>query len=495
MRSLRTLAALAAAAVSAARAHAAPGDFQLVRADENYAYLADRPRNAYENFKYIPLPGDVWLSLGGEARERLDSFSATRFGQGPSDSYVLQRLLVHADAHFGEHARVFVQLGQADAFGKSTPLSPSDVNRFDVQNAFVDFTWSPIRLRLGRQELLFNATQRFVSVREGPNLRQSFDGARLTWRAGGGLTVDAFASRPVNYAGGAFDDSADASQAFYGAYLAQKTSLGEADLYLLVLERDHVTFGARKGNERRQSYGARLAGKRAAWDYDVEGVFQTGAFAGETIRAWAVGATAGYTFRSAWSPRLGLEVDAGSGDSNPDDQRLGTFNPLFPKGAYFNESALTSWANSTIVRATIGLEPARNISLQASVSPRWKTASEDAVYLQPYTPLSGSAGAHGDGIGAAWKANAVWKASRFVTFTAEAVHQEAGGPGRAWAFCRFRYADRATPLLTCPLPRPLWFGVGAQKRCRGRGERAVPGRGRSSRSRGARVSAPGSRMS
>ncbi len=36
----------------------------------------------------------------------------------------------------------------------------------------------------------------------------------------------------------------------------------------------------------------------------------------------------------SWTPRLGLSIDVASGDRNPHDNKLETFNPLFPNGNY-----------------------------------------------------------------------------------------------------------------------------------------------------------------
>ena len=74
---------------------------------------------------------------------------------------------------------MYGELGLHRDLGKGEAPAITDRDGLDAQVLFVDVTpaehW---RLRLGRQELSFNPTQRFVSVREGPNIRQSFDGAR-----------------------------------------------------------------------------------------------------------------------------------------------------------------------------------------------------------------------------------------------------------------------------------------------------------------------------
>src|SRR5262249_39724100 len=159
-----------------------------------------------------------------------------------------QRILVHADLHLGDHVRAYVELGDHQTFGKRPPYAVSDRDRIDIQNAFVDLTPDDaLRVRLGRQELMFNPQPRFVSVREGPNVRQSFDGVRATWSPpGSGWRVEAFAVHPVAVSIKAFDDSSDRTQDFWGVYVARSFAAAggkwELDGYALELDRDRVHY-------------------------------------------------------------------------------------------------------------------------------------------------------------------------------------------------------------------------------------------------------------
>lgn len=73
----------------------------------------------------------------------------------------------------------------------------------------------------------------------------------------------------------------------------------------------------------------------AGFDYNVETGFQWGSFGDRSIRAWAAGGNIGWTLPGpVWRVRFGLQADALSGDKGQPDT-LGTFNALFPRGAYF----------------------------------------------------------------------------------------------------------------------------------------------------------------
>jgi hypothetical protein len=423
-----TLAASFAACDASQAADAPP--FKLIRSDESYGYLADNPGAGLDGLRYSPLGPDAYLSLGGEARLRVDSLDAPRFGIAgeQADLYGLGRVLFSADLHLGSRVRVYGELGLHRDFDKKDPPTAIERDGLDAQVGFVDVTpdadrrW---RLRLGRQEVALNPTQRFVSVRESPNIRQSFDGARVT-RQSAGLRLEAFYLHPVTIQAGAFDDSSNRGQQFYGVYVSKALNKAVSlDVYAFELDRDGVRYGAARGDERRTSYGARLAGKRGAIDYEAEGVLQGGRFAGRDIQAWAGSLGGGYTLVRPWSPRLGLRLDAGSGDKDPGDDKLGTFNPLFPKGAYFNDTGLTSWSNLLAVRPSLGLSPRRDVTLELSYLMRWRQTGEDAIYLQPSTALAPAGPDRSKAVGDAIQMDAAWQINRNLKVQGQLVHQSA----------------------------------------------------------------------
>lgn len=433
-RTVASLALTATLGVCGVAQAAEPPTFKLIRSDENYRYLADKPSaSPGDQLRYIPLSDDpdVYLSLGGEARLRVDSFDAARFGVAgePADTYGLARALFSADLHLGSRVRIYGELGLHRDIEKNAAPALTDRDGLDAQVVFIDLTPDTARrwrLRLGRQEVSLNPTQRFVSVREGPNIRQSFDGVRVT-RQTTGLRLDAFYLRPVVIQTGAFDDSRNEDQRFYGAYVSK--TLGKAvtlDVYALELDRNAVRFGAVRGDERRTSLGARLAGRQGAIDYEAEGMVQGGRFAGRDIRAWGGGIGAGYTLTQPWSPRLGLRLDAGSGDSDASDGKLQTFNPLFPKGAYFNESGLTSWSNLFALRPSLGLSPNRDISLELSYLIRRRQTGGDAIYLQPSAPLVPAGPDASKAVSNGVQLDAGWQVSRNLKLQLQALHQDAG---------------------------------------------------------------------
>ncbi|OXC73392.1 hypothetical protein BSU04_37200 [Caballeronia sordidicola] len=134
-----------------------------------------------DSLKYIPLFGnpDAYISLGAILRERVEMNDTPLFGLGPShdDTYLLQRLDLRADIRLGSHVQFLVQFEDAQPYGKDL-VSPFDINPLDLRQAFVAIseTLGPgtVKFRVGRQEMAFD-WQRFISVLDGPNVRQAFD--------------------------------------------------------------------------------------------------------------------------------------------------------------------------------------------------------------------------------------------------------------------------------------------------------------------------------
>jgi hypothetical protein len=421
-------------------AGARPPGYKSPRYEEDYRFLRDHGQagDLWDPIKYIRLGSDpnTYLSLGGEVRERGEYFSAPQFGlRGDgADAYLLHRLLISGDLHLGENLRAFAQLGNHVVAGKDTPLSQTDRDRFDAQQAFVDVRL-PLTaeidptLRAGRQEMAFGS-QRLVSVRESPNIRRSFDGFRLGDTIGR-ARIDAFATRPVLLKEGLFDDEPNHAQAFWGVYGTAPASFspgGGIDLYYLGFDNSNARFATASGGEHRHTIGARLFGASGGWDWDWEAAGQVGGFAGGDIEAWTVASNTGFTLRDLpWLPRLGLKANIASGDHDPNDRTLGTFNALFPKLGYFNEASLIVPANFFDLYPSITVAPITSVTVVVGWDFAWRETTKDAVYTSPLVPVAGTAGRGGKFIGNQLSLDVIWQADRHIQVYGSYVHFDSGG--------------------------------------------------------------------
>lgn len=425
--------------LSLGSATAEPPPFKSLRFEEDYRYLrdADRRGDGWDSIKYLPLnaDGSAFVSLGGEIRERYEYFDHPAWGSEPTDfnGYFLQRYMLHADLHLGEKVRAFVQLksgleGGLEG-GRNGGPRPTDKDELDLHQAFVDFRFSlnprvTATLRAGRQELAFGS-QRLVSVRESPNIRQSFDGARLMVQTGV-WRLDLFATKPVETDPDRFDDQAIEGRAFWGAYAVAPLPLlpgGNIDLYYFGLSRNDARFDQGTGDEVRHSVGARIWGEKDAWDYNAEFVYQFGRFGGADIRAWTAASDTGYTFAALpWQPRLGLKADFASGDRDPLNPELGTFNALFPKGGYFAETSLIGPANIIDLHPSLDLHLAKSLTLTIDWDYFWRASDEDGLYGNAINLVRSGRASRARSIGSQLQALLHWQVNRHASLTFAYAH-------------------------------------------------------------------------
>lgn len=423
--------------------------FKQLRYEEDWSYLRDSTRTAdpFDRIKYIPLRDqDGWyLSLGGELRERYERIDNSSWGQDPRDNngYFLQRYMLHADLHLGSHLRFFGQIKSGIENGREGGPRPTDEDKLDLHQAFFDLKFdlakkAELILRAGRQELAFGSS-RLVSVRESPNVRQSFDGLRATlrlqtWR------IDGFVTKPAETDRGYFDDAPDHTRTFWGVYAIRPWRLlpgGNIDLYYFGIDRKRARYDQGTARETRHSVGTRLWGSREAWDYNYELVYQWGSFGQGDIRAWTVASDNGYTLKSIrFRPRIGLRADVTSGDRDPASANLQTFNALFPRGAYFGEIALIGPSNHIDLHPSIDLEIMKGIKLTLDSVFFWRESLHDGIYGNAINLLRSGRTSRARFVGSQPDVQAEWQINRHLSWTGVVAHFFTGqflkqtGPGR-----------------------------------------------------------------
>ena len=380
--------------------------YNLLRENDDWSFLADPSLRSdfWDPIKYIPLGCEAcYVSLGGEIREVFEQVGNDNWGkQRYMNAFLLQRYMLQSDWHLGENFRVFVQLKSGLEDFRAGGARPIDEKRLDFEAAFLEIgnthkkNWAV--LRVGRQELNYGSG-RLVSVREGPNVRQSFDGVKIRSRAGA-WNVDAWAVRPDLDKFGFFDNAPDHKTAFWGVYASRPLKRGVGyDLYYLGLDRKNATFERGTAAELRHTVGARLwrpiATEAPGVDFDYEGVVQFGTFGSDDVRAWTFASDTGYSLTTVpLRPRFSIKADISSGD-NPGSHTLGTFSPIFPLGNYFGVLADTGPGpvNFIDVHPRIKTQLPHGLSISTDFVAQWRENINDGVYAVPgflLVPANGS---------------------------------------------------------------------------------------------------------
>jgi alginate export protein len=408
--------------------------YHLLREDDDWSFLADpsERQDRWDPIKYIPLRlgrNDWFLSMGGEAREIWEQIGNDNWGQQPfMNGYFNQRYMFYLDVHYGKHVRSFVELKSGLNSYRIGGPRPIDEKKLDFQAAFVevgtggDRNW--IKFRAGRHEMEYGSG-RLIDVREGPNVRLSFDGFKVVAKINS-WQIDGFAMRPDLDKPGFFNNVPNHSVGFWGVYgVRPLTKNMTVDVYYLGLDRKAAAFNRGVAHEVRHSIGARLsrsvAQTKPGWDFDYEALGQFGSFGSANIRAWTVASETGYRFPTApLKPRFSVKADISSGD-DPRTNTFGTFNALFPKGNYFGVIATAGPGPINFIDAHPRVEAALPHGVAASIDWifQWRESLRDGVYSVPGFLIIPAGKSNARFVGHRPGTEVRWQANRHLWFQAD----------------------------------------------------------------------------
>lgn len=439
------------AGLSALRLHAQPqqpaAPYASLRYEENYAALRDPSRrtDALDKLKFIGLnrTRTAYLTLGGEARLRYQYFRHEAWGLTPyaTTSSLEQRYLLLADVHLGRGLRIFGEVQSSQQNFRPGGPAALEEDKLDLHQAFVEVMLpladsASLTLRPGRQELYYGSGK-LVAPREALNTRLSFDAARLLlrvrqWR------VDAFVAQPVLNKPGFWDNQRNRQQTFWGLYAtgtvrAARLPRATLDGYYLGIRNERQLYDQGSGREVRHTLGFRLAGRAGAVDYSLESQGQVGTFAG--ARSWAGGLTSGlgYTWRRGpRSLRTSLGGGVSSGDHDPRNPTLGTFNPLYPTGYYFGPPAAPIGA-ANLLTLWPGLtgKPAPQVTLALEAALLWRQSAQDGLYTPGVALLLPRSTSPARYIGTLYSLAATWQVQRHLALVLWAAYFPPGDYLRA----------------------------------------------------------------
>jgi hypothetical protein len=270
---------------------------------------------------------------------------------------------------------VFVELGASNVTGKED-RAPVDKDQLYFNQAFIEYQTDQFALRAGRENLELGS-RRLIDPREGPNVRRSFDHITMFYRHRE-MLLRGFAGIPVRPREGVFDnDVMNTDEVLWGLYGSNVFSFQQTrvDAYYLGVRQTSNTYERGTGDETRHSLGVRFSKASDTWSFDNEAILQLGRFGDTPILGWTISFN---TFRRIGKfQNFGLKTEVISGDRP--ENRLGTFNPLYPRGAYFGRVARFGPSN------LIDIHPYWNTRIgkffvELDVDIFWRYSRSDAVY-------------------------------------------------------------------------------------------------------------------
>ena len=353
---------------------------------------------------------DIEERVRGEVRNNNRDFNSASEDDN-DDSWLLNRFRFGLAVKPVSWLRIYAQ-GQdsreADSDRANIPgiRGAEGDDEWDLRQGYIalgDLKKLPLLFSVGRQSITYGDGRLIADSRWG-NFGRTFDAIRFRWEKQYYFWIEGFAMRPVQILRHEFDDS-DSEDNVFGLYFSTDYGTKQTiDFYVYYRHKNddqpnldptnridpqgswngpaghYATLGARTKN---------TSDKLNGWDYAGEFAYEVGeVFATDTnsqsfdLSAFALAVAGGYTWKDvAWKPRIGLEFDYASGDSDPNDSNSESFQNMFPsnhdKYGLMDEF---SWRNIQDLRFQVNAKPFKKLELQFNCHSFWLANTHDFWY-------------------------------------------------------------------------------------------------------------------
>lgn len=353
---------------------------------------------AYAPIKFGNLTVDIQEKMRMEVRDNNFDFNSAL--NGPQDaSWLLQRFRLGLGYDVNPWLKFYVQGQDVREIGGSRPnnigtFGAEGDDVFDVLKAYVQLgnVKTGLSATIGRQFLSYG-DQRLVGPLEWLNQARTFDAVKLRYSTTS-WSLDLFASSPVNFVNNQWNQSNFLNQNdslndhFSGLYFStQFVPINKTtDFYIFHKGDDgNAAFGPRRGKTSFLTFGTLWKGdpaKLGGFDYETEMAYQTGELSGRNLSAYAGHWGAGYNWlKSSWKPRLGIQYNYASGDGDPNDGNVGTFQNLYPTNHLFYGYMDTSaWMNVHNPQINLSFMPTPKLKMMIDYHLYWNANNADAWY-------------------------------------------------------------------------------------------------------------------
>ncbi|TAI47130.1 alginate export family protein [Flagellimonas allohymeniacidonis] len=360
--------------------------FGMLRQQDGVSILKEKEaKTLYEHVKWIPIGTNSSLSFGGSYRFQPEAFINEEFSSevDQDDIWFLNRFQFHSHLKLAGKFELFAELNSS-LIDSKTNLAPVDRDKLSFNQLFARYhlnrNWNML---VGRQNMRLGSG-RLVDIREGPNVRLSFDLAQLQYK-NANTEVTAFYAVPVRVAPGVFDNKALDFQESVGAiYWTQHWNANSStDIYAIYKEEEAKTWDSGTADDHRLSLGLRHFENWNKLKYNNEFVFQTGSFGDQDIRAWTVSFSIEHPVSFLGeNSSIGLKTEAISGDTSDTDSTLNTFDGLYPRGAYFGRVARIGPSNLFDIHPYFDTSM-RRFTFEFDYVAFWRLSTDDGVYGPP----------------------------------------------------------------------------------------------------------------
>lgn len=297
--------------------------------------------------------------FNAEIRGRAQARTGVREAGAEDDTVAVSRLRLSLEARPATHLKLFVE-GQDSRVRWLAP--GNDVldfrNALDLRRAYVEVgnPAGPMTLSVGRRELTFLG-ERLLAVRNFSNLAPTWDGSMLTFRKGVDSVNLLGYSLVENIAG---FDAVSPLQFVYGAIGSINSWADGHSLEPFVLNTRRPTLLESNHGGLLRTFGSRLVGEFAGrWEYEVMLAGQVGGEADRAQRAWmGHWGVSRKIDQIPARPKLVLEWSHATGDSDPGDGRIGTFDEFnSARHANYGEHDIVGMRNLKALKTGVQFHP------------------------------------------------------------------------------------------------------------------------------------------
>lgn len=426
--------------------------YNLSRWAEDWSVYRDPSRrdDVLDRLKYLPLDedGDIYLTLSGEARARMNLTGNPQLVEGPEQRQDILRLVGGADLHIGDHLRFYGEIAHGQISGRNigTPSGTFN-NRFVRQQYFAEAKGRigdvDLGVRYGRQEFT-DGPNLLISQRDNNTIRFVLNGARV-WARTPTMRATLFDFETTDLGnGGLGDDVPDRNRRFSGisaGFVVPQNWLGGSKLFFdpfFWRRRNRVgTWGGVVAPTVRRYAGARLWGDVGRLSLDWTLVHQFGQFRDRPINAWQAFVSQSWRLGEGKSaPRIGVHMDYGSGGGGYDTGTLRNAYAPYGNNIYFSYGLFLTATNMIAVAPNISFNPIDKLRASMEYQFTWREDAHDAVYRANYSPYVGTERVGGKSVAQLARAQLIYSIAPRLTLTARGEYMRTGDVLR-----RAGYAD------------------------------------------------------
>ncbi|PTQ62452.1 alginate export protein [Sphingomonas aurantiaca] len=382
------------------------GGYNQSRWAEDWSKLRDpkKRKDIVDQLKFISLAGDgdVYLTLSGEARLRVNQTTNPNLRDAEAQRQDILRLFGGADLHVGKHVRFYGELAHGTLEGENLGTAlPNLRNKLAVQQAFVDLTGTvadvDVGVRYGRQTFA-DGPNLMVVPRDNNTLYFGFNGFRA-WARAAGVRADVFDFKPTAYGnGGTQDDNAESARRFSGistGIVVPETLFGGSKLYvdpfLWRLRNRTAVWGTDTAREVRNFYGLHVWGDAGPVNLDWTINYQGGSYDNRSIKAWLVLLAQTYQLgKGKTAPRVGFHADYASGGGAYGKGTLRNSLAPFGNNIYYSYQLFATPTNLIALAPNVTFSAFKKLRMTAEYQLSWRDTTTDAVYRANGTAFAGT---------------------------------------------------------------------------------------------------------